>query len=557
MNDQKRSEIEAKVKKGLTTFTKSFVSGYSAAAVEEAIAAKEGEEEGPELQLEAPEEDTEPIKVGLLTKRGAVRKNWKQRYFVVRHDYIVDYYESEEKKNAGAAPKGSINLAGYEVVTEPNKRKMKVLEEKFKALKIADAIPEYTKYPEFMIECYRNNQRRWLFQCKDQEEFDEWVDVLRVACRKAKGRSETDPVIIAAYDKAFEALRSTLWVPWWKRYEGSEADMLGELMSDDIIRNDLDEVFSKIEGPAKVRMMAVSKIEDAVRSVVGGIVGAGWKAARVGLDKIKPKVQEVAEKGVGPVVEAKGKMEETVTEKTSSQLQPVREKVLQPVAQKILDVAVKPVAAAFKKVWPVVKEKTEAWIQAVKAKGDDLTAGSRSLASSHNDRRALRSVFESLSEISDLIKEALKALAGELGDLAETIISTVLDWIGAVEDALKTLIQNANFTFSKTVTEKSAEGGVDGAATEATKEVEEKTAHDAKVIMTGQIENLLSSVLDVSVKAKALSICEPIVTPLDSMIPDPVKDFISVESVLDEVLSKIVSDLVNQTVGPAMAHIAF
>ena len=34
--------------------------------------------------------------MGYLTKKGAVVKNWKKRYFVANSDYSVDYFESEE-----------------------------------------------------------------------------------------------------------------------------------------------------------------------------------------------------------------------------------------------------------------------------------------------------------------------------------------------------------------------------------------------------------------------------------------------------------------------------
>ena len=34
--------------------------------------------------------------MGYLTKKGAVVKNWKRRYFVANSDYSVDYFENEE-----------------------------------------------------------------------------------------------------------------------------------------------------------------------------------------------------------------------------------------------------------------------------------------------------------------------------------------------------------------------------------------------------------------------------------------------------------------------------
>lgn len=36
------------------------------------------------------------LKTGYLTKKGAVVKNWKRRYFVVFPNFSVEYYENEE-----------------------------------------------------------------------------------------------------------------------------------------------------------------------------------------------------------------------------------------------------------------------------------------------------------------------------------------------------------------------------------------------------------------------------------------------------------------------------
>ena len=37
-----------------------------------------------------------PLKTGYLVKQGGVRKNWLRRFFVVRPDFKIEYYEDEE-----------------------------------------------------------------------------------------------------------------------------------------------------------------------------------------------------------------------------------------------------------------------------------------------------------------------------------------------------------------------------------------------------------------------------------------------------------------------------
>ena len=47
-----------------------------------------------------------PLKTGYLTKQGAVRKSWLRRFFVVRADYKIEYYEDEEASCGGAEGRG-------------------------------------------------------------------------------------------------------------------------------------------------------------------------------------------------------------------------------------------------------------------------------------------------------------------------------------------------------------------------------------------------------------------------------------------------------------------
>jgi hypothetical protein len=73
-------------------------------------------------------------------KEGGVRKTWKKRFFVVRWDHTVDYFENEavsitiwaffllcrqEAKKPKGKVKGSMGLAGYRVVEDVNEGLLK------------------------------------------------------------------------------------------------------------------------------------------------------------------------------------------------------------------------------------------------------------------------------------------------------------------------------------------------------------------------------------------------------------------------------------------------
>ena len=75
-----------------------------------------------------------PIQFGTLTKQGALRKNWKKRFFVVNYNYTVDYYENEEAYQKGFKPKGSISPGGYRVVSDADQGLIEKLKKMAKLL---------------------------------------------------------------------------------------------------------------------------------------------------------------------------------------------------------------------------------------------------------------------------------------------------------------------------------------------------------------------------------------------------------------------------------------
>lgn len=136
----------------------------------------------------------------------------KERYLVLRTDWVVEYYISQEVYDAGGKPKGCMHLEGYTVVRDPNGRKV----EAKKALRQQFGIEgdvTYSKYEPLVLECFHPVSRRWLIRLSNQAEFDAWAHMLEQATLRARSRVLTDPIAADAFRITFERLREPLVVP--------------------------------------------------------------------------------------------------------------------------------------------------------------------------------------------------------------------------------------------------------------------------------------------------------------------------------------------------------
>jgi len=120
---------------------------------------------GKEAQAKFNEAKTAPDKQGVLEKKGAKRKNWNERWFVLKDNYL--FYCKNEKSN----PQGIINLHGCTVskIDGPTARpnSFSVL-----APKSVSIDAKWTNRTYFMA-------------AKDSKEMDAWMSKLDESGRKA------------------------------------------------------------------------------------------------------------------------------------------------------------------------------------------------------------------------------------------------------------------------------------------------------------------------------------------------------------------------------------
>ncbi|EGD81784.1 hypothetical protein PTSG_02497 [Salpingoeca rosetta] len=563
LNAEKLDQIRKDVTSNLASFTKEFVSLYKSALIEDALQNSggsgggddegEGENERQLLVRPEAEESNEPLFTAQLVKRGQVRKNWKERFFVVRPDHVIDYYETEDKYKSGGSPKGSINLSGYTVVTNPNQRKQ---EEKQELAKLFGGnAGEYSKYEPYTLECYHRVKRRWLIKCKDQAQFDEWADILHTCVRNVEAGTLKDELQKEAFDKAVENLRNRLWeaLPY-----GSEVDILTEILANYTWRKRVgDDAFANVPGPANIKVKALAKGFETVYKLVETTVKASWVATMAALDKAK----QLVETGFSKVAEQAESTRGTLTDKINDAIEPVvapmREKVIVPVCTKVAAFLIPRTKEPVASIEPVLEAETAAYCEE-RATGGNPSM--RHIKRSHDKMVQPIEAFSSLEalltaeEVFGLIPEGVSGVVDNVKEVVDNL--QLGDFVMALREATFENTERAAYTF-----EVSLEDATNGEHSQVQEkqevvltQIKEKYHHDARIDVAEAVGEFVGGLVSALVGEPLGAACGGAVEPLDSLIPEPLQEYFSVSGVLEDVIANIIETAASEAVEAAMAN---
>ena len=171
----------AEAKKIIADFTAAFAKNYaklySVGIFKTQKRLIEKQAAGNPWKLRRCDKDAEtPVrKTGILLKRSVHLKKWNPRFFVVKGDWIADYYETEEKYKSKGKPLGSINFTCLTVIRDLNNSllaRVTALAEKV-GLPV-DQLPKPEKFPDNTMELYNERRESIYLQAKTPEEFTEF-----------------------------------------------------------------------------------------------------------------------------------------------------------------------------------------------------------------------------------------------------------------------------------------------------------------------------------------------------------------------------------------------
>lgn len=351
VDDSLKNEIQEFIKDSVATFGLEYAKSYATAAWY--FARMEARKEPKPWKLARRPDDqpvfTEPLKVGYITKEGAVVKNWKRRWFVVRPDYSVEYWASEEEwKKPKAKPKGVMHLAGYHVNMNPNDtelNRLKALAEKM-GLDLS-ALPKPKEYPPFTIEIYHSRRRPWYIQFQSEQEMKEWVPIFRECCWRAYGLTWKDRCHGRAFPHALWRTRWALGAYGYWSYGGTEEQQIADMIASLIDSKFLHKMYSKLQGPYMVRNKFRENVLKTLDAAVLTAVKPAWAAVEAAAKQVLPKIEPVFKDKATALFEVENDIATKIKEGIMTIIQPAMTEHIEPHTAKIFDIAKQPVSDAF------------------------------------------------------------------------------------------------------------------------------------------------------------------------------------------------------------------
>lgn len=533
MDAQLKNEIMDTIKKVITIFTKEYTKAYVLALVR--LIKLESKKVTIDWHLEKRPPHNQPLKEGFLTKESVHLKKWNKRYFVFRPNYSVDYYDSEtlaHDKDAktgeeGKKKRATLNLSGYSVVEDPNQGalvRLKRLAEKM-GIDFGN-LPKPKEYPPLTFEVHHYRRPCYFLRAENKEEFDQWVAQFKTACWKARAFSWDD----WCHQRAFPiALRKTRWeMGRWGYWggQGSEEQMLTELISDELEYDIMGRIYYKLSGPWFVRNKMRNFTLATIDSMILGAVKPGWAAMQKAVKELRPIVEPKIRELTEPIFKAENEIVGKMRESVMSVLEPLLKEHVTPHLGKIVGIIKSPMREAYADAINIFDEKISGW----KSNGEyeksfrDLDYFSRSYWQLHPALKKVDEMYEPLWLLREIFSD---------------IWPWGLIWKG--HDSVYKHVDNAVYTWEQAMLKEKR----DDLAEQHKRDVIIKYRHDTDIAVMRYYAKILRLIILPPFEAAVHPVTKHIIEPLANSIPEPLREFIDIKQMFEDLYKGIVADSIN------------
>jgi len=537
-----KQEIQDLIKAVLGTFTVQYTKAYTIAMIKQAMDEAKEEAMTPteeDYELQQRPEWKENLKSGYLLKEGGIRKSWKKRYFVVRPNYSVDYYVSEEEaKKEKGKKKGTMGLCNYYVVTDVNDGILKKLKDLAEKMGMNfDDLPKPKEYPPLTFELHHYRRRCFFLQAEKEEDFKDWVAQFRTVCWRSHSLTIDEHCHQIAFPEAIRQTRYKLGRWGWYSWGGSEVQILSDLISDELDYVVMGKIYGKIQGPWIVRQKIRQQVLKGIDSLVTAAVTPGWAAMQKAVEALRPKIEPKLKELVGPIGKAQGELLEKIKQGVMGIVNPLLDEHVKPHLSKIVEVLKSPMTEAYEEAYKIFDTEV--------SKFEIKDAPKQDFYNLDWVPRGWWSMRPAL-EKTDVMYDPLWAL--------HVIFADIYPWslIWTAHDELRNRMDDAVYTFETKVLA-AVEAGEHKSDPKALvekfkQEVLIDFKHDGKESALRYYCAIMKKIVMPPFEKLVFPAVESVLGPINDAIPEPLKDFIDINDLFQELVNNIIDEVIRSLV---------
>jgi len=368
------------------------------------------------------------------------------------------------------------------------------------------------------------------------EQRDQWMSLLQTASWASPSPITTDPMLRAAFTESYRKLRWRAWV--WTSWEmdGSEPELLTDILSEVLYREIILGEMHKM--PDIARKMAVKVIY----RVLVGAVSACWTSLMKSLPSVRGPLEKAAEGMLGPLFDKEKE---------------IKEKIQQPMedaANKGMDTAESKLQELFAQHMPVIAAAAEAQLNMIHTQLVNLvdevppTASAQEFDSKYEwmrwrcnwswswAQRPISVMLEQKLSDSSATRQLGHRLVADLTQLNQSAFVVLrqqmqeLQGGGAAE-----LIQSMRAAYPGIV---------------------QRAAADIGMLLTWRMAQALDAVLMPPLQEQTGKVVDTLCEPLNALIPDVLKDVLDPPRMCGEILQEVVTKTETELCGKLVKPVA-
>ena len=396
---------------------------------------------------------------------------------------------------------------------------------------------------------FTHTQRAPKFMLLDsQKDADEWLSAVRSCARYSSAPVNPNPLLAYAFAAAhkFSWNRQGPWWKWWKVF-GDENEMMSALLSFIVRERCMDRLVSDV--PAFGRRKMKEKARGTIEVMVSKAIEKGWPVIVDAVALTEEPILTAITPILSPIGEAKQKIIDSMRTSISGAIAGALDATANPLIDKILPMAFGPMLnvhiqcyKVLKTVYDDVKEEVNSY----------ETTNERQFH--WRVRHVSYRVYYRTYEIADAELDPMVDMLRALGSVPPFCYLWPRGLYWLIIDSARSLLQDALYTTEKDqrLIEILPEGGaaVSEKLTGLYPELVQKYFEDSKTVVKETMVKILWQLIGTPIIKTVLEApgVSDILTAANDLIPDDLKDFLSIDDMVLELLNGVVEDTIQKAV---------